>query len=456
MSKKIILVSLFVFSCTHSPSTNPDIKILETTTSDRQLSSESSGLREIIGYLDQVGDSVTGWTCLKGSPLSLTIKIFIGGPYGQGTEVDGNWIASSPNELAVNERCQNKNSSHRFSVKIPSSILNTMPGQPVYVYGVHPKTKSLEWLNFNGKFVTPDPNPKPVMPIDFKRQKIIGDIGFTNGFKVIDTDATEIYTNRLPGEHLRAATWEIAQWSTLESIPNIATRDNNYYTWSNQYKSLKVGIAPNTNTEVIFGIDSNAEYSGVYRKSTDTRGWPHLLISQTIAKPENFKNYRPLSYAKKMILDLHIQVLAANNIQKSGYDPNVHTSQFVLYFTLQNLNPQTNSYKKYIWFGVPLYDARYDFVPAGAFIDKGTQSLIWVPDGREILDTSLHDLKLHRINKDLLPYMKKAIDHAYAKGILDTKNLNDFFIGHMNTGFEVPGLAQVVVRIKNLSLVQVN
>lgn len=424
---------------------------------NRQISStETSTQRTVFGYLDNINNGlVSGWTCVKGYSRSIDFKIFVGGPLNQGFDA-GTYTASGANEPAVNEACATTNSSHRFAVKLPDKILRQLPGQPVYVYGINPQTKNYEWINFNGKYVTPDINPKPNPALDFSKQQIIGDMGFTNGFKVMDIDGSELYVNRMPGEHLGTSTWEIAQWGTLETIPNIPNRDKNYYTWENQYKSLSVGISPANQTEVIFGIDSNAEYSGNYRRRDESRTWPHLLISQTIAIPENLQNYRPLAYAKKMMLSLDIQVLSAHNIKKSGYDKSIHASQFVLYFTLQNLNPNTKSYKKYIWFGVPLYDDRFPFPSAATFIDKATQSLIWAPDGREILSTSLHDLKMHSIYIDLLPNMKKAIDYAYRKGIMDTNNLNDFYIGHMNTGFEVPGLAQLQVKIKNLGLVQFN
>lgn len=444
-----ICALVFLSSCQHA--------VIETTGNpiQRSTSSEATPHRDIIGYIDSVSEKVVGWTCLKGKSQSIDFKISIGGPLKQGTEL-GPFTASEKNEPDVNSACLTTGSSHRFSIQLPNEILKKYAGQPVYVYGINPNDDSFGWLNSNGKFVVPNATPKPTRPIDFSKQQLIGDIGYTNGFKVIDTDGSELYVNRLPGQNLSTPTWEIAQWSTLETIPNIPQQDPKYYTWSNRYKSLKIGVSNETKTEAIFGIDSNAEYSGIYRKSSDKRGWPHLLISQTIATPDNLNNYRPLSFAKRIILDLDIQVLHADNIKKYGYDSGVHTSQFVLYFTLQNLNPNTKSYKKYIWFGVPLYDARYSFVPKGAFIDKGTQSLIWAPDGKEILSTSLQDLNPHQIHKDLLPYMKNAIKYAYEEGIVDTKNLNDYYIGHMNTGFEVPGLAQVVVKIKNLSLIQEN
>src|SRR5690606_10745753 len=57
------------------------------------------------------------------------------------------------------------------------------------------------------------------------------------------------------------------------------------------------------------------------------------------------------------------------------------------------------------------------------------------------------------INGDLLPYIKTALTNAWARGIMDqSTDFADYKIGTESFGWEVPGLGDVNMQVKGLSL----
>ena len=72
-------------------------------------------------------------------------------------------------------------------------------------------------------------------------------------------------------------------------------------------------------------------------------------------------------------------------------------------------------------------------------------------DKRQLFRT-LSFLSSVGISIDLLPYMKASVEDAIAQGILKSTDLDDYFLGGMNMGFEVPGRSVATMRVRNLSI----
>ena len=140
-----------------------------------------------------------------------------------------------------------------------------------------------------------------------------------------------------------------------------------------------------------------------------------------------------------------------------GYTPLLHAAQFQIFFSVQNLNLKSAGYGQYLWFGVPLYDDRERIPKAYQAKDAGkedaTGMFIYTVAGREFTTRSLHDREWVTIDKDLLPLMRDGLKAAWQSGFLkDSQSLADYRITGMNLGWEVPGIVDVEMQLRDLSL----
>jgi hypothetical protein len=140
-----------------------------------------------------------------------------------------------------------------------------------------------------------------------------------------------------------------------------------------------------------------------------------------------------------------------------GYTPKLHAAHFQIFFTLQNLDRRNPGYGQYLWFGVPLFDDRHPVPKAHIAKDSGkedaTGMFIFTPDGAEFSGRSAHDREWITIDKDLLPLMREGLKTAWERGFLqDSRSLADYRISGMNLGWEVPGIFDAAMQIRDLSL----
>ena len=144
---------------------------------------------------------------------------------------------------------------------------------------------------------------------------------------------------------------------------------------------------------------------------------------------------------------------SAHIIKKSGYNANIHAAQFLIYFTVQNLNRSSSGFGKIIWLGVPVYDDRYPMPAKYVAHDDGTSTLIYTIAYRDAAAKSVQDGEWVAFHVDLLPYAIEALQEAWDRGYLpESHDVADYKIGGMNMGWEVPGLSYTAMATQNLSL----
>lgn len=78
---------------------------------------------------------------------------------------------------------------------------------------------------------------------------------------------------------------------------------------------------------------------------------------------------------------------------------------------------------------------------------------IFTPSGETYTSQSAHDGAWITIDRDLLPLLREALETAWQRGFLtESKNLADYRISGMNIGWEVPGIFDVEMQLRKLSL----
>jgi hypothetical protein len=152
---------------------------------------------------------------------------------------------------------------------------------------------------------------------------------------------------------------------------------------------------------------------------------------------------------------IDIRLTQAHNVYTAGYDSTIHAAQFLNYFTIQNLNPASAGYgQDFLWFGILIYDDRYPVTNSFQAMDLGTGKLIYALGLDEFGKTSGPQVgEWMSVSGDILPHVKDALDYAWSNGIMTAStDYADYKVGAMNIGWEVPGLSDVDMQLKNLSL----
>lgn len=188
----------------------------------------------------------------------------------------------------------------------------------------------------------------------------------------------------------------------------------------------------------------------------DGEGWPHLLLEQS------FNPDLPLvSSVKALPFSLTVRISQIKNWMGDAFNPELHTAQTTFYLTVQDHNHSSKGYLDYLWFGIPIFDARYTF-PSEFYMKDGgkadcTSKMIYVPGGDEFLKTAYAgvnpaDGDWATCNIDLLPYIKKAFSTAKVEGFLPNSSWEDMRLGSFNLGWEVQGTFSCCMDVCNWQL----
>ena len=294
-------------------------------------------------------------------------------------------------------------------------------------------------------------------------QELISDTHFQDGLIVFNQKSPPDNPIKIDGQLTYDSTtkpiWDCAQWSSKSTIIGISPTllDNGWNHWENGEKKIYMGPVGKEDYDLLLGVNSYNEYDGVYRQLGES--WPHLLVEQRLSPPNTAGPGSP-SMDNVAKLDFHVETKLENDstIIHSGYDSNIHAAQFLIYFTLQNLNPNSSGYgKDYIWLGVQIYDDRNERPDEYINHDDGTQTLIYSIDYDSVANKSVHSNEWVEFNVDLYPYAIKALTKAWQRGYLSaSQDLADYKLGGMNMGWELPGMNIGDMKIRNLSLIASN
>lgn len=247
-----------------------------------------------------------------------------------------------------------------------------------------------------------------------------------------------------------AFSWTLAQWgSRFNLVGTLPVLRGDTVVYADSGKSVGF-LKDSGNTQVDMEVFGSHEYLSP-RQANQT--WPNLYFGQT------FENPLKLSRIDTLIFRIEARLkFSVNKMDSSTYNPTLHTAQFQIFLTIQNLNPNSSDYGDYLWFGLPLYDYRYSVIPAYASQDFGPNST-----GKFIYDLASYDLytgnfsdgNWRNISKDLYPQILQAFQMAQAKGYLKGSSVDDMHIASINIGWEIPGTFDCGAEFRNLELTAV-
>ncbi len=282
-------------------------------------------------------------------------------------------------------------------------------------------------------------------------RELIRDPHFQTGFNLIEPTPGQrvVYGQLAGGEPNAKPAWDLDQWSSRYPLaaPTPATAKLRPRRWTNPGKTVACGAANPAEADVILGVHAITEYDGRARKTGEP--WVHLLVEQNFVDPPSLAE---LSSAR---LRIEARLNRSEFQRTPDYSPGLHAAQFQMFLMVQNLNRQSKGLGQLVWFGIPLYDDRSRFPQEHKAQDTGgTSMFIYTPGGDVYTDRSAHDREWIAIDKDLLPLLREALQTAWARGFLtESRAWEDYRITGMNLGWEVPGLFNVEMQVRGLSLI---
>jgi hypothetical protein len=242
--------------------------------------------------------------------------------------------------------------------------------------------------------------------------------------------------------------WDLDQWSSRHplAIAEPVRPADGSLVYSNIAKAVMLGSAGSDRMDLGLAVRASAEYGSRARRSGEP--WVHLLVEQNLANPPSIAE---LSAAR---LHVEAKLLSAEKRLTPDYSPSLHAAQFQIFFSIQNLNRQSPGYGHYLWFGIPIYDDRQPIAPAHQAQDTGgTSMFIYTPAGDVFCSESAHERKWITIDRDLLPLMREGLECAWNHNFLkESQVFGDYRLAGMNLGWEVPGIFEVDLQIRRLSL----
>ncbi len=292
----------------------------------------------------------------------------------------------------------------------------------------------------------PSDTPAPNRP---RVRELIRDPHFRAGFRLIEPQpGRRVEYGRLAGSVSGDPVWDLDQWSSrfpLTAEP-LATPESGVRRWANTAKSVTLGEPGTSAADLALTVNASVEYAGRARKAGEP--WVHLLVEQSFADPPSLAE---LSTAR---LRLQARLLRSEFHRTDDYSPGLHAAQFQMFLMLQNRNRQSPGFGRLLWFGIPLYDDRSRYPQTFQEQDTGgTAMFIFTPGGEVFADRSAHDREWIRVDKDLRPLFLEALATAWQRGFLgESRDLADYRVTGMNLGWEVPGLFDVEMQVRDLSL----
>ncbi len=286
---------------------------------------------------------------------------------------------------------------------------------------------------------------------DAEERELIRDPHFQQGFIALKAQTgRRVPYGTLAGlVHDTQPIWDLAQWSSKHALQLAPPRKltGGAIEYANASKSVTVGKPGSSASDIVLAVNGSVEYGTRARQKGEP--WVHLLLQQKIVNPPALADITSAHF------HIEARLKTLKKIDTSDYSPGRHAAQFQVFFSIQNRNPQSAGHGQYLWFGVPLFDDRHEFPKAHKSKDTaGTNMFIFTPAGGSYTTQSAHSKQWITVDKDLLPLMREGLELAWKRGFLrDSKSFDDYRIAGMNIGWEVPGIFDVKMQVRNLSLI---
>lgn len=282
--------------------------------------------------------------------------------------------------------------------------------------------------------------------------ELFQDANFRGGFTATGSENSTPNAGNLLSPGVSAApAWRLCQWGSRHILGARPFGEDDAFRAtasgfeiSNEAKAVRVS----SDGVILLDINGNAEYD---RPRKVGEAWPHLLVEQIFPEPIRLLKHPRLNFR----LEARITHCKAAPYAAS-LDPNLHTAQVSAFFTVHHSPAGKTKSADMIWFGIPIFDARYPIPPPHFALDTGkadaTGKFIALLDGARFWTTPTGDGEWHKLDVDLIPLLEEALQKSQEHGHLKDAKLEELALTTFNLGWEIPGPYDAALELRGLSL----
>ncbi|HNQ72787.1 MAG TPA: hypothetical protein PKN95_04185 [Verrucomicrobiota bacterium] len=289
------------------------------------------------------------------------------------------------------------------------------------------------------------------LPAAEPARELIRDPHFQNGFILLKPQPGRrvVYGELTVAGAAAPPVWDLCQWSSKFPLsPGTAgSASEGRFCFTNSAKRVCRGAAGGGGAELALGVDAGVEY-GDHARASVNDPWVHLLVQQDLESPPALTDLSACTF--------HVEARLAHSrlVRRQDYDPGLHAAQYVIYLTVANRNAASPGFGQYYWFGIPLYDNRERIVPMYQAQDFGdTKMFINTVSSAVFTQESTHDGQWVTYDRDLLPLLRAGLAAGWQRGYMaGSHHEADYRITAIVIGWEVPGVFDVELQIRRLSL----
>jgi hypothetical protein len=288
-------------------------------------------------------------------------------------------------------------------------------------------------------------------------RELFADSGFANGFWLSSANHLTtpgplgvLQTHKEPTAAPPA--WRLCQWATRYPLPPGTCRPTAHGGWEseNAGKRLLFQGTSDGKGSLLLELRGIAEYGGHLR--TAGEAWPHLLIEHKFDAPIRLNDVKRIP----LTLESRIVYCRPDPAAAKSLNPNLHSAQVSMFWTVHNMTVGNPDYRDMIWFGIPIFDARHDVPPAYYAIDSGkedaTGKFICLLDGKRFWTGRTADGRWRTLDADLAVLLRDGLAIAKQHGALKNTRFEDLAITTFNFGWEITGPYDAAIEFRNLSI----
>ena len=303
-----------------------------------------------------------------------------------------------------------------------------------------------------------------------REDSLLSDSSFKNGFGLFSPETTTAHVeDRLIDYNGEAETdfynpeadhsyyWTMCQWWTPYNFVN-ATYSKNEDTHIYENESRRLEVNPNEGS-LHMELNADMEYEEKFGGPRDpAASWSHFLIQQ------NFPS--ELVKSPSTFEDLYVEMdvtIEESTYLGEGQPLGAECAQLLFYFSLFNRVPADSNPEEVgvngtgMWFGVPIYDSRYDYVDRYIGGDTGfvgsTNRMIYSIPSQSYMGRGPVEMNhTYKIRIDVLDLLKEAFIYGVKNDYLPNCLWNNLYLTYMNFGWELPGQYKVSSTLSNLDI----
>jgi len=274
-----------------------------------------------------------------------------------------------------------------------------------------------------------------------KSREVLDDVKFERGFVLTGPLHESPQRVETFGQKDVTPVWRMPQWNSKGLLDRVKI-DDATVEMRDDYKSVTLDRKTGA---INLTVHTSKEYPTP--RTSGSQPWVHLLLELSPFK-------QPIKVSDAAAIWVEVEFELTENVAYGTQDPGLHAAQLSWFLYLKNTNQESKGFRDFLWFGLSMFDSRYDFVSDYAAQDFAMPngSFIYSLGTRRFFDKPVEIGKRLTIRRDILNDLHEAIETAHKRNFITNTTIDDVILDGTNIGWEVPGTYDVGATLHKMSV----